>query len=90
MIKVRIDKFLKVSRLIKRRQIAKEIIESEVIFLNGKIVKPSKEISVGDIITLQLGRKIFVVRILKVEFNHREKFEEMYELIEEKVINPQE
>ena len=45
---MRVDKFLKVSRLIKRRTLAKEVAENERILVNGKPVKPSKELKIGD------------------------------------------
>ena len=52
---MRLDKYLKVSRLIKRRQLAKDASNSERILLNGKIAKPSKEVNIGDVITIIFG-----------------------------------
>ena len=49
---MRIDKFLKVSRLIKRRTVAKEASEGEKVLINGKIAKPSTEVKIGDIIEI--------------------------------------
>ena len=49
---MRIDKFLKVSRLIKRRTVAKEASEGEKVLINGKIAKPSTEVKIGDIISI--------------------------------------
>ena len=54
---MRLDKYLKVSRLIKRRTIAKEASESERILVNDKIAKPSKELKIGDTITIEFGKK---------------------------------
>jgi ribosomal 50S subunit-recycling heat shock protein len=47
---MRLDKFLKVSRIIKRRTVAKEFAENERVTINGRVAKPSSEIKIGDII----------------------------------------
>lgn len=52
---MRVDKFLKVSRLIKRRTIANEACDAGRVMLNGKVVKASAEVKVGDVIEIQLG-----------------------------------
>ena len=82
---MRLDKYLKVSRLIKRRTIAKEVAESERILVNEKLAKPSKDISIGDKITIEFGTKIVNVRVLSIdEKTKKENSSMMYELIEEK------
>jgi ribosomal 50S subunit-recycling heat shock protein len=63
---MRIDKFLKVSRLIKRRTVAKEICEGGKIFLNQKIAKPSAEVKIGDVITLEIGQRLLEVRVINI------------------------
>ncbi|HWQ72763.1 MAG TPA: RNA-binding S4 domain-containing protein [Desulfitobacteriaceae bacterium] len=68
---MRIDKFLKVSRLIKRRTVAKDICEGGKILLNGKIAKPSAEVKVGDIIIIEMGHRLLEVRILDISPNVR-------------------
>lgn len=57
---MRLDKYLKVSRLIKRREVAKEFIEKGYVRLNGKIAKPSSEVKLDDIIEIAspLGKSI--------------------------------
>ena len=47
---MRLDKFLKISRIIKRRTLAKEVAEAERIYVNDRLAKPSKELKVGDIV----------------------------------------
>lgn len=82
---MRLDKYLKVSRLIKRRQLAKDASNSERILLNGKIAKPSKEVNVGDVITIIFGKKIVEVKITKlIESTKKDDALLMYELISEK------
>lgn len=64
---MRLDKYLKVSRLIKRRTLAKEVAEAERILVNGNVAKPSKELKIGDIITIEFGNKIVNVRVSSLE-----------------------
>lgn len=63
---MRIDKFLKNSRLIKRRTVAKEACEKEKVYRNGKILKPSDEVKVGDIIELKFGSSDIKIRVLDI------------------------
>lgn len=60
---MRIDKFLKVSRLIKRRTIANEACDSGRVTVNGKLAKASYDVSVGDIIEIKMGERIIKVRV---------------------------
>ena len=61
---MRIDKYLKVSRLIKRRTVAKDVCVGEKISINGRTVKPSAEVKIGDRVTLELGNHVIEVQIL--------------------------
>ena len=82
---MRLDKYSKVSRLIKRRQLAKDASNSERILLNGKIAKPSKEVNIGDVITIIFGKKIVEVKITKlIDSTKKDDALLMYELISEK------
>ena len=54
---MRLDKFLKVSRLIKRRTVANEVCDSARVFVNDNPAKPSKQLKVGDIITIEYKKK---------------------------------
>ena len=67
---MRIDKFLKVSRLIKRRTVANEACDKGKIAVNGKIVKASYDVSVGDIIEITLGERQVKVEVLKADDTH--------------------
>lgn len=60
---MRIDKFLKVSRLIKRRTVAKDICEGHKIQVNGRIAKPSAEVKIGDVLVIEMGNHIMEVRV---------------------------
>lgn len=63
---MRLDKFLKVSRLIKRRTVANSICESARVFVNDNPAKPAKVIKKGDIITIEFKDSIKRVRVLRV------------------------
>ena len=63
---MRLDKFLKVSRVIKRRTVANEAADSGRISVNGKVVKPSYEVKVGDILEIKFGDKVSKFEILKI------------------------
>ena len=81
---MRIDKYLKVSRLIKRRTIAKEVAENERILLNGVVSKPSKDVKIGDIITIEFGTKRVNVKVVSLDVSvKKEDATSMYEFISE-------
>ncbi len=63
---MRLDKFLKVSRLIKRRSVANEVADMGRILVNGIPAKPSKKLKIGDIITIGYTNREFKVRIIKI------------------------
>ncbi len=63
---MRIDKFLKNSRIIKRRTLAKEACEKQRILLNDRIAKPGNEVNVGDIITLKFAAGEKRIKVLDV------------------------
>ena len=64
---MRLDKFLKVSRLPKRRTVANEACGKDRVLVNGKEAKPAKEVKPGDTVTIRFGDREFSVRVLSVE-----------------------
>ena len=64
---MRLDKYLKVSRLIKRRTVANEACDAGRVFINDKPAKASANVKVGDILTIQFGNKEVKVEILDVQ-----------------------
>ena len=81
---MRLDKYLKVSRLIKRRTLAKEVAEASRILVNGKEAKPSKDVKIGDTITIEFGLKIVTVKVKSLEISiKKEDSCLMYELVSE-------
>lgn len=64
---MRLDKFLKVSRLIKRRTVANEACDAGRVLVNGKVAKASVDVKVGDIIEIGFGSKAVKVKVLDVQ-----------------------
>ena len=64
---MRLDKFLKVSRLIKRRTVANEACDAGRVLINGKVAKASNSVKVGDVIEIQFGNKEVKVEVLDVQ-----------------------
>ncbi len=83
---MRLDKFLKISRIIKRRTIAKEVADKGRIQVNGLVAKSSSDVKVGDELIISFGNKTMVVKIDKiVESTKKEETKEMYTVISEKL-----
>jgi len=61
---MRLDKYLKVSRLIKRRTVAKEVCEGEKVCVNNRTAKPSTDIKPGDIITIDMRNHLLQVKVV--------------------------
>lgn len=85
---MRLDKFLKVSRIIKRRPLAKEIAERERIKVNDSIAKPSVNVAVGDEIEITFGQTILTVKVTMLK-EHVKKDEAamLYEVVKEERTN---
>ena len=79
---MRLDKYLKVSRLIKRRTVANEACDSGRVLLNDKVARASAEVKVGDVIEIAFGTKPVKVRVTNVqETVRKEEAKEMFEYI---------
>ncbi len=78
---MRLDKFLKVSRVIKRRTIANDAADSGRISVNGKVVKPSYEVKVGDIVAIKFGDKISQFEILQIPKTQTKNMEEIIKIL---------
>ena len=81
---MRVDKYLKVARILKRRTISKELADNQRVFVNGKPAKPSKDVAVNDEITVLYGQRYLTVRVLALA-NQTKKNEanDLYEVIAE-------
>ena len=87
---MRVDKFLKVSRILKRRTISKELALNERIEVNGRVAKPSKEVHAGDIVAITYGNRRLEVRVLSTEdVKRKQEASDLYEVISESVVETQ-
>lgn len=79
---MRLDKFLKVSRLIKRRTVANEACDASRISVNGKVAKASYDVKLGDLITLSFGTRTVTVKVLDIrETTKKTESVGMYEVV---------
>ncbi|WP_024832393.1 RNA-binding S4 domain-containing protein [Ruminiclostridium josui] len=79
---MRIDKYLKVSRLIKRRTVANEVCEQGRVKINDRVAKPGSEVKVGDIVEIQFGNNTTKIEITRItEHVAKDDAKEMYMLI---------
>lgn len=84
---MRLDKYLKVARVIKRRTIAKDILDLGFVKINDRIAKPSTEVKVGDVLELTLGERILKIEVKAINaYAKKENSSEMFEIIEEKMV----
>ncbi|MBO1004449.1 RNA-binding S4 domain-containing protein [Pseudogracilibacillus auburnensis] len=88
---MRLDKFLKVSRIIKRRPLAKQVAEQNRIKVNDVVAKPSINVEVGDEITITFGQTILTVKVLNLKDHvKKEEATSLYEVVKEEKINQDE
>ena len=81
---MRLDKYLKVSRLIKRRSVANDACDASRISVNGKPAKASYEVKIGDLISVSFGSKTVVVKVLEIrETTKKTESVGMYEVVSE-------
>ena len=81
---MRLDKYLKVSRLIKRRSVANDACDASRVSVNGRAVKASYDVKIGDLITVSFGSKSVTVRVLDIrETTKKTESVGMYEVVSE-------
>lgn len=80
---MRLDKYLKVTRLIKRRTVANDACDAEKIIVNGRIARASYDVKVGDIIEINMGTRPLKVKVLNVtEYATKENAADNYTVVE--------
>ncbi len=86
-ITMRLDKFLKVSRLIKRRTLAKEVADQGRILINGVAAKASSNVKIGDELTIRFGQKIVTVKIEDLQdTTKKEDANKLYSVVKEEKV----
>ena len=88
---MRLDKYLKVCRIIKRRSVSKDIISFGQVNLNNRKSKPSSEVKIGDKISWTLGNRLITIEVISLnEKVRKEEAISLYKIIDEKEIIPPE
>jgi len=84
---MRLDKFLKVSRLIKRRTVAKDVSRQGRVLLNGREAKPGSTVKPGDVLEIRFGRRVLTVRVERTEESARkDEAREMYTILRDEAV----
>lgn len=85
---MRLDKYLKVSRLIKRRTLAKKVADQGRIKINGNVAKSSTNVTIGDEIEIKFGQNLVTVEVIEVkEVVRKDEAETLYKMIKEERVN---
>ena len=84
---MRLDKYLKVSRIIKRRPVAKALAEDNRIQVNDKVVKPSYEVKIGDMIQIDFEHRLIICEVTNLDKRLWNKDGEMYSMIKNEYKN---
>lgn len=84
---MRLDKYLKVSRIIKRRAVAKDLADDQRVFVNGKLAKPAADIKVGDRIEIRFEHRHILIEVLLLADRIMKDNPSLYELISDKRVD---
>jgi len=79
---MRLDKYLKVARILKRRTTSNMAAKQEKVMVNGKIAKPAQAVKVNDLITIRFGNRIMTIRVLSITISKGYSDELMYQIVE--------
>ncbi|NBJ65249.1 RNA-binding S4 domain-containing protein [bacterium c-19] len=84
---MRLDKYLKTARILKRRSVSKELADQQRVYVNGRIAKPSTEVKEGDLIRVLFGNRELTVRVLQLQKQaNKSDAALMFEVVEETLI----
>lgn len=79
---MRIDKYLKVARLTKRRETARALADAGLVKINGKAAKPSAEVKEGDEVALEMGRRFVKIKVMAIKpYANKEEAGSMYSVL---------
>lgn len=85
---MRLDKFLKVSRIIKRRTLAKEVCDGGRVSINEQVAKAGSEVKVGDILSIRFGQKLVTAKIERIADNvSKDMADTLYTVVKEEAIH---
>ncbi|MCH5585866.1 RNA-binding S4 domain-containing protein [Shimazuella sp. AN120528] len=85
---MRLDKFLKVSRMIKRRTLAKEVCDGGRVSINEKVAKAGSEVKAGDILTIRFGQKLVTAKVERIAENvPKDMADTLYTIVKEEAVH---
>ena len=84
---MRLDKYLKVSQVIKRRQVAKQLAQEDRVLINGNIAKPSSDVQIGDVIEIKFEHRHIKIKITYMSEKMHRNAPNYYELIKDEAIS---
>jgi ribosomal 50S subunit-recycling heat shock protein len=85
---MRLDKFLKVSRMIKRRTLAKEVCDGGRVSINDKVAKAGSEVKAGDVLTIRFGQKLITAKIERIADNvPKDAADSLYTIVKEEPVS---
>jgi ribosomal 50S subunit-recycling heat shock protein len=84
---MRLDRFLKVARIVKRRTLAQEMVDIGAVRVNGAVAKASREVREGDTIEVAFPRKVLTVKILPYTEKDLKRGGKAYEILEERAVS---
>lgn len=85
---IRLDKFLKISRIIKRRSVAKDFCDTDRVWVNERDAKASSKIRLNDIVTIKFGNNLLKFKVTDLKLStKKDDAKEMYEILEEKRVD---
>lgn len=80
---MRLDKYLKIARLIKRRTVANEACDAGRVLVNGKVARASYDVKIGDVLEITLGERVLKAKVLSVtEYAKKEEASDLYQMLE--------
>lgn len=80
---MRLDKYLKIARLIKRRTVANEACDAGRVLVNGKVARASYDVKIGDVLEITLGERVLRAKVLSVsEYAKKEEASDLYQMLE--------
>lgn len=87
---MRLDKYLKTARILKRRSVSKELADQKRVYVNGRVAKPSTDVKEGDIIKVIFGYRELSVRVLVIQKQaNKNDAATMFEVVEETLSQPE-
>jgi len=79
---IRLDKYLKIARILKRRTVSNAIAKQEKILVNNRVAKPAQRIKPQDLITIQFGNRTMTIRVLSIDVVKNHSDELLYEVVD--------